>query len=383
MNPSSENFARHIYEEMEKRVPPPVRVARVAGVGIRGRPRGVFPPGLKKPGLALAPTASFSSARKEPGRSRGPWRRARGSRIRTAALVAVDPEPPEDGIVFGNLLRTSSILHVLFDHRLLLSGFEEFERGAEGIRPYFCARRKRGRAPPFPRRDRTKGSASKSSRSFADIQVGPPHGYSPRRIESWAARLALEQGGGEPGERSLPGTVPRGAVGDPQGEDERFAGFPLPPFPQVGDVRRHAGDGRPQRLVAYGEERGIFPQRLFRRKACPHERVRASPDSPSRISRSVTEVSEAPVTAIGSGEAPEAACSRGEGRSSPGYGRRCRSPGRGCRGRPHGVLDRRVRRDVSPPDRRRRFSPEGCPSTKTASAPARYRRARGRWTRLA
>ena len=30
MNPSSENFARHIYEEMEKKVPPPVRVARVA-----------------------------------------------------------------------------------------------------------------------------------------------------------------------------------------------------------------------------------------------------------------------------------------------------------------------------------------------------------------
>ena len=29
MNPSSENLARHIYEEMEKRVPPPVRVARV------------------------------------------------------------------------------------------------------------------------------------------------------------------------------------------------------------------------------------------------------------------------------------------------------------------------------------------------------------------
>ena len=30
MNPSSENLARHIYEEMERRIAPPVRVARVA-----------------------------------------------------------------------------------------------------------------------------------------------------------------------------------------------------------------------------------------------------------------------------------------------------------------------------------------------------------------
>jgi len=29
-NPSSENLARHIYEELEKKTPPPVRVARVA-----------------------------------------------------------------------------------------------------------------------------------------------------------------------------------------------------------------------------------------------------------------------------------------------------------------------------------------------------------------
>jgi 6-pyruvoyltetrahydropterin/6-carboxytetrahydropterin synthase len=29
-NPSSENLARHVFEEMEKRVPEPVRVARVA-----------------------------------------------------------------------------------------------------------------------------------------------------------------------------------------------------------------------------------------------------------------------------------------------------------------------------------------------------------------
>ena len=30
MNPSSENFARYIFEEMEKRVPPPVKVSKVA-----------------------------------------------------------------------------------------------------------------------------------------------------------------------------------------------------------------------------------------------------------------------------------------------------------------------------------------------------------------
>ena len=30
MNPSSENIARHIFEEMERAVPPPVRLARVA-----------------------------------------------------------------------------------------------------------------------------------------------------------------------------------------------------------------------------------------------------------------------------------------------------------------------------------------------------------------
>jgi len=30
LNPSSENFARHIFEEMEKRVPPPVKVSKVA-----------------------------------------------------------------------------------------------------------------------------------------------------------------------------------------------------------------------------------------------------------------------------------------------------------------------------------------------------------------
>ena len=30
MNPSSENFARHIFEEMEKRVLPPVKVSKVA-----------------------------------------------------------------------------------------------------------------------------------------------------------------------------------------------------------------------------------------------------------------------------------------------------------------------------------------------------------------
>ena len=30
LNPSSENFARYIFEEMEKRIPPPVKVSRVA-----------------------------------------------------------------------------------------------------------------------------------------------------------------------------------------------------------------------------------------------------------------------------------------------------------------------------------------------------------------
>ncbi len=30
LNPSSENIARHLFEEMERKIPPPVRVARVA-----------------------------------------------------------------------------------------------------------------------------------------------------------------------------------------------------------------------------------------------------------------------------------------------------------------------------------------------------------------
>ncbi len=30
LNPSSENLARHVFEDLERRIPPPVRVARVA-----------------------------------------------------------------------------------------------------------------------------------------------------------------------------------------------------------------------------------------------------------------------------------------------------------------------------------------------------------------